>query len=945
MKKTSSFVNNSKGLLTILLLCMAFFTSNAQTNFSLRSDGVILKENQPFYPNGFYIKRGNINSYRSQIESIGNAGVFNIVNTPRAGNNEEWRSFLDLCLSKGIYVSYQLNYSNPVFDDLETFKNHPAMYGWSVADDADDGTFTISQLNARSTECKQRDPNHLTEISLTAYYQSRRDAVDSYTPIADQLAFQIYPIATLPDYGTTPENALTFTYDRSKLYVDAANRVNKPMIMNSQVFSWKADGANPIEDRYPTGAEVRNMTYSGLAAGVKGIVSFVYTPELESQTGEWNEIKALGADVKSLEGALLNGSLTRVNTGDNQLVASYWIYNNACYVVVVNTSYSASKNVSIAIPNGYSANLTSLFSRLPNTLSLNGSNLSGSIAAKEVEVYKIDAGGSSIVSVTSISLNPVSATISVNGTQQLNATVAPTNATNKNVSWSSSNTAVASVNNSGLVTGIAAGNATITATTQDGNKTATCQITVNQLSSNSITIVSAPSTITQNSTNELRITYSAAQAGRIWAGLFDSSWNYVGGGSEYAVNANTSGTVSINATVTNVPVGTGYKWYVELADSNDVTIDGTARVQENVTVIAATTPTFSNSTEIVSAPSTINQNSTNQLRITYSAAQSGKIWAGLFDSSWNYVGGGSDYAVIANTSGTVTINATVTNVPVGTGYKWYIELADSNDITIDGTAKVQENVTVTGVTTPSLLLINPGFEDGLSSGWTSDWGNSIITNQIKNSGVNALQIGSQSGGRAQRITAGFTAGNQYTLSAWARLSSVGSVGNIGVICKNSSGAQLGNFYGSSITNFDAFLNKSVTFTVPAGTISMEVYAYYDGSSSGKLYVDDFNLVTTTPAGISNKNSDSNDSFKVDVYPNPVVSDLNLTYNLKTAGNVTFLLNNSYGNQIKQFSSKAKVAGEQTLNMDVSDLKNGIYFIRITNSDGEQVIKKILVNNK
>ena len=109
MKKTSSFVNNSKGLLTILLLCMAFFTSNAQTNFSLRSDGVILKENQPFYPNGFYIKRGNINSYRSQIESIGNVGVFNIVNTPRAGNNDEWRSFLDLCLSKGIYVLYQLN--------------------------------------------------------------------------------------------------------------------------------------------------------------------------------------------------------------------------------------------------------------------------------------------------------------------------------------------------------------------------------------------------------------------------------------------------------------------------------------------------------------------------------------------------------------------------------------------------------------------------------------------------------------------------------------------------------------------------------------------------------------------------------------------------------------------------------------------------------------------
>ena len=557
----------------------------------------------------------------------------------------------------------------------------------------------------------------------------------------------------------------------------------------------------------------------------------------------------------------------------------------------------------------------------------------------------IVVNGASTVSVSSISLNPVSATILVNGTQQLNAIVAPANATNNNVSWSSSNTAVASVNNTGFVTGIAAGNATITATTQDGNKTATSQITVNPLSSNNTTIVSAPSTISQNSTNELRISYSAAQAGRIWAGFFDSSWKYIGGGSDYFVNANTSGIISINTTVPDVPAGTGYKWYIALVDSNNTTIDGTEKVQENVTVTGATTPTSSNSTTIVSAPSTISQNSTNELRISYSAAQAGRIWAGFFDSSWKYIGGGSDYFVNANTSGIISINTTVPDVPAGTGYKWYIALVDSNNTTIDGTEKVQENVTVTGVTTASLLLINPGFEDGLSSGWTNDWGgNGIITTQIKNSGVNALQIGSQSGGRAQRITAGFTAGNQYTLSAWARLSSAGSVGNIGVLCKNSSGAQLGNFYGSPITNFDAFLNKSVTFTVPAGTTSMEVYAYYDGSSSGKLYVDDFNLVTTTPAAISNKNSEIN-NFKVDVYPNPVVSNLNLTYNLKTAGNVTFQINNSYGNQIKQFASKAKVAGEQTFNMDVSDLKNGIYFIRITNSDGEQVIKKILVNNK
>ena len=84
------------------------------------------------------------------------------------------------------------------------------------------------------------------------------------------------------------------------------------------------------------------------------------------------------------------------------------------------------------------------------------------------------------IPVTSVSVSPTSATINVNGTQQLSATVSPSDATNKSVTWSSSNTSVATVSSSGLVTGVSAGNATITVKTNDGNKTATSTITVQQ---------------------------------------------------------------------------------------------------------------------------------------------------------------------------------------------------------------------------------------------------------------------------------------------------------------------------------------------------------------------------------------------------------------------------------------------------------------------------------
>jgi uncharacterized protein YjdB len=61
---------------------------------------------------------------------------------------------------------------------------------------------------------------------------------------------------------------------------------------------------------------------------------------------------------------------------------------------------------------------------------------------------------------------------------QLTATVEPANATIKTITWSSSDTAKATVSTDGLVTAVASGEATITATTTDGAKTAICVITV-----------------------------------------------------------------------------------------------------------------------------------------------------------------------------------------------------------------------------------------------------------------------------------------------------------------------------------------------------------------------------------------------------------------------------------------------------------------------------------
>lgn len=88
--------------------------------------------------------------------------------------------------------------------------------------------------------------------------------------------------------------------------------------------------------------------------------------------------------------------------------------------------------------------------------------------------------GPTTVAVTGVELDKYIAEMLVGGELQLTATVLPTNASNKNVTWTSSHPGIATVDDNGLVTGVLAGEGTtiITVTTEDGGFTATCEVAV-----------------------------------------------------------------------------------------------------------------------------------------------------------------------------------------------------------------------------------------------------------------------------------------------------------------------------------------------------------------------------------------------------------------------------------------------------------------------------------
>lgn len=90
----------------------------------------------------------------------------------------------------------------------------------------------------------------------------------------------------------------------------------------------------------------------------------------------------------------------------------------------------------------------------------------------------VQAVSPSTVAVTGVSVAPTTLSIAVGETSSLTATIAPANATDKAVTWTSSDTDKATVTSEGVVEGKAAGSATITVTTHDGSFTATCEVTV-----------------------------------------------------------------------------------------------------------------------------------------------------------------------------------------------------------------------------------------------------------------------------------------------------------------------------------------------------------------------------------------------------------------------------------------------------------------------------------
>jgi hypothetical protein len=163
------------------------------------------------------------------------------------------------------------------------------------------------------------------------------------------------------------------------------------------------------------------------------------------------------------------------------------------------------------IPPGESAAFSVQFS--PPNIELRTSTITITNNDPDQGDYSITlSGNGEVIAVTDISLSKNSTSILISYTEQLDATILPSNATNKHVIWESDNESVASVGSNGLVTALTEGTVIIMVTSGDGGFTDTCEVSTIPIDVSGVSLNTNTATITLGNTEQLIATVEPTDA-------------------------------------------------------------------------------------------------------------------------------------------------------------------------------------------------------------------------------------------------------------------------------------------------------------------------------------------------------------------------------------------------------------------------------------------------
>ncbi|QLE40895.1 hypothetical protein FD723_10775 [Nostoc sp. C052] len=341
------------------------------------ADHRLSRNGSPFFPIGFYYvdyDRPPQQFLEGQIQAlkdIANAG-FNVLHTSINYNLSAHTTLLKQAERLGVTIisDHQADFART--QSLQTFKNSPALLAWSIGDDIN-RNYQPQEILRVHTQVKAQDPRHATYVSM---FDGNRQVIKRYMHVADWVGMQSYPVAN---------RSLDSTFYEINSAVETALSSHGSLIIaNLQTFKW------PTE-REPSAAEIRNMTYQALLAGVRGILYYTYRDRswyLPNHSQLWAEMKSIAQELKYLQPWLLDATLQRIELqAYPQVMTGIWQARGRKTLVVLNTTQKR-QSLSIKLPSS-SLHVTSLLNERPISFSTKYGVLAVSIPPLEVQIYRL----------------------------------------------------------------------------------------------------------------------------------------------------------------------------------------------------------------------------------------------------------------------------------------------------------------------------------------------------------------------------------------------------------------------------------------------------------------------------------------------------------------------------------------------------------------------------
>lgn len=559
------------------------------------------------------------------------------------------------------------------------------------------------------------------------------------------------------------------------------------------------------------------------------------------------------------------------------------------------------------------------------------------------------------ISVTGVSLDIDNTSVAKGGTFQLTAILAPTYASNKSISWTSDHPSVATVDENGVVSGVAKGTATITVTTEDGGFTDECVVTcvdpiiwtgtqpVKDLKPTHCTCYGA-------NTGTMTIDVSKIEGG---SGnyLFSMQGNQ---GLEFwdvLVDSPLFGTDNIQASnvFTNLQGG-NYK--LTIYDAENISITCTKSANGNPIG------------QVVFEPRELQIDELNVDGVICGDVVSGEVTIEIFGGSggtYNLYGGGKIgdykhyYVAVSNTAGDILIGTVMLEDDVNSytfdvpAKEFIINVTDENGCSIEDTVGLCIPVTGITVTPESVSVeidetyqlsetVSPSNAANQEVTWSSD--NSSVATVSATGAVTAVAVGTA-------IVTVTTEDGSFNASATINVREK-TVAVIGIaVFPETADIKVDEAYQLSTAVLPSnATNKEVTWSSdnsPVATVSAsgEVTGIAAGTAIVTVTTDDGSYTASATINvIDNTGVVTGAAFSetVKIYPNPTSDKLYLSYENSEAREVIVELVNVTGTMLYQNQTS-----EGKLEIDCSLFPHGLYFIRIGSAEGAVTTKKVLVN--